>query len=242
MSENLILVSSFDAIRRKFNVPNIELNEPITNRLISGDDQAWVLKAGYESLTKMKFGFTPEYALKRLDMLNLRTDQFQYEEDESEYDRLHSFFSKVGYYRQLINSRCVVFVDAFLVNSPDNITYLIHMQNKERPFAIAAIYDNWMNFNTGFYETGFAIITAAANPMLKRIGIEHMPVILAQKNVSVWLDKNEDRRKIIALIHTYPDENMNGYPVSGKIYSENASNKMLQSIGEKINRDQKSSK
>jgi putative SOS response-associated peptidase YedK len=242
MSENLILLSSFDTIRKKFNVPNIEINEPITKRLISGDEQAWVLKAGFESLSKMKFGFTPEYAPKKLDMLNLRTDQFQHDKDETKYDRLHFFFNKSGYYRQLIGSRCVVFVDAFLVTSPDNTTYLIHMQNHERPFVIAAIHDHWLNFNTGLYETGFAIITAAANPMLKRIGIEHMPVILTQKNASFWLNEKEDRKRIIELIHTYPDENMNGYPVSGKIFSENVTNELLQPIGEKINRDQKSSK
>jgi putative SOS response-associated peptidase YedK len=116
------------------------------------------------------------------------------------------------------------------------------MQNQERPFAITAIHDNWMNFETGLYETGFGIITVAANPMLRRIGIEHMPVILTQKNMSVWLDKMEDRRKIFSLIHTYPDENMNGYPVSGKIFSENITNELLQPIGEKLNRDQKSSR
>lgn len=234
MCENLILVSSVDSIKRKFKVPNAESNLPISNTVISGGDQAWVLTDKSEFLIKLKFGFTPEYAPKRLDLLNLRTDNFQMDDDENEYDRLHYLFMKNGYSRQLINYRCAVIVDAFIVTAPDNSNYLIHMQNKERPFAIAGIYDSWLNFDTGLYERGFAIITAAANPMLRRIGIEHMPIIIAPQNTPIWLNKNEDRRKVFALIHTYPDETMNGYPVSGKIFSSSVSLDNLQPIGLKL--------
>ena len=108
------------------------------------------------------------------------------------------------------------------------------MQNKERPFSLAGIYDHWKDPLTGEVTAGFAIITVEANPMLRRIGVDLMPVILAQKNVSKWLDVKTDRRQYLPLIHTFPDEMMNGYPVSGKIFSGQLTNKLLQPIGSKL--------
>jgi putative SOS response-associated peptidase YedK len=177
-----------------------------------------------------------------MDLLNLRTDQVEREDDEQEYDRLCRVLGKIQFAEEMNRFRCVVLIDAFIVTSPDNSNYLIHMQNQERPFAVAGIYSNWLNFDTGLYETGFTIITAAANPMLMRIGVEQMPVILTQQNVPIWLDFNTNRRKLFALIHTFPDDLMNGYPVSGKIFSIPLSTNELQPIGEKLNKDQKISK
>ena len=186
----------------------------------------------------MKFVYSSEFSKKRIDMLNLRTDVLEREEDEQEYDRLMRIFIKPEFAASMRSCRCVVLVDAFLVTSPDNTTYVIHMQNKERPFAIAGIYANWLNIETNLYETGFTIITAASNPMLRRIGVEDMPVILSPPNVSKWLDFNLDRRQYLALIHTFPDDLMRGYPVSGKIFSGNLTSSILQPIGQTLKPNQ----
>ena len=244
MSENLVIVSTKEQAKIRYKLQSVEFALPIPKpSVISGGDKAWVLTSkSPETLQSMKFGYTNEYAKQRMDLLNLRTDQIEREDDEQEYDRLWRSLGKVQFAEAMHRLRCVVLVDAFLVTSPDNTTNLIHMQNQERPFAIAGIYSNWLNFNTGLYETGFTIITAAANPMLKRIGVDHMPVILTQQNVSVWLDLNTDQRKLYSLIHTFPDDLMNGYPVSGKIFLTPVTTKELQPIGEKLNKDQKISK
>lgn len=244
MSESFVIVSTAEQAKVRYKLQSVEFALPIPKpSVISGGDKAWVLTSkSPETLQSMKFGYTNEYAKQRMDLLNLRTDQVDREDDEQEYDRLWRVLGKVQFAEAMHRLRCVVLVDAFLVTSPDNTTYLIHMQNQERPFAIAGIFANWLNFDTGLYETGFTIITAAANPMLKRIGVEHMPVILTQQNVSVWLDLNTDRRKLYSLIHTFPDDLMNGYPISGKIFAGNLTNTILQPIGERLNKDNKASK
>jgi len=185
----------------------------------------------------MKFGYTSELSKKRMDLLNMRTDNLERDEDEGEYDRLMRVI-KPEFASSFHSYRCAVLVDAFIVTSPDNNNYLIHMQNKERPFAIAGIYANWLNPETNLYETGFCIITAASNPMLRRIGVESMPVILTPQNVTKWLDLRQDRRAYLPLIHTFPDDLMNGYPVSGKVFSPNLTNDILQPIGQKLKPDQ----
>jgi len=70
--------------------------------------------------------------------------------------------------------------------------------------------------------------------MLARIGVDQMPVIIAPKNVLKWLDVKTERRHYLPLIHTFPDDVMNGYPVSSKIFLGQLTNKLLQPIGSKL--------
>jgi len=182
----------------------------------------------------MRFGFTSYRSATRTDQLNIPTDTLRRDEDDSDYDHLMVVFMKPDFCAPITSQRCVVLVDAFLATSPENVHYLIYMKNKERPFALAGIYDHWKDPLTGEVTTGFAIITVGANPMLRRIGVDHMPVILAPKNVSKWLDAKTEARHYLPLIHTFPDEMMNGYPVSGKLFSGQLTNNLLQPIGSKL--------
>lgn len=240
MIENFVIVSTPKQAKIRYKLQSSEFALPISSpSVISGGDMAWVITSkSPDTLQSMKFGYTSEYSRQHMNLLNIRTDQLEREEDEQEYDRLMRIFIKNNFAESMHKYRCVLLIDAFLVTSPDNITYLIHMQNHERPFAIAGIYSRWLNFNTGLYETGFTIITAASNPMLSRIGVEHMPVILTPTNVSKWLDLSIDRRKLYPLIHTFPDDLMNGFLVTGKIFSTIITNKELQPIGSKLKPDQ----
>jgi putative SOS response-associated peptidase YedK len=233
MIENLIIVSTADEARSRYHLKPGKSCVPIPiPSLLSGGDQAWVITScAPDLLQSMKFGYNSEHASKRMDLLNLRTDEIAREEEEDEYDRLMRIVTRLEYSASMRSCRCAILADAFLVTSPDNTTYLIHMQHQERPFALAGIYANWLNAETGTCETGFTLITAASNPMLRRIGIEHMPVILTPKNVIKWLDFNLERRQYLPFIHTFPDEQMNGYPVSGKIFSRKLTTDTLQPIG-----------
>jgi putative SOS response-associated peptidase YedK len=150
-----------------------------------------------------------------------------------------SVYTKPDFNAPITSKRCVLLVDAFLVTSPQNIHDLIHMRNKERPFAMAGLYDYWKDPKTSVVKAGFTIITAWVNAMLRKIGVDHMPVILAQKNVAQWLNLKTDHRHYLPMIHTFPDDVMNGYPVSGKILSESFTNKLLQPVGSKLKPDER---
>ena len=239
MSENLIIVSTAEQARSRYHLQLDKALLPIARpSVISGGDQAWVITSkSPDILQSMKFGFTSELSQKRMDQLNLRTDETEREEEEDEYDRLMRIVTRLEYSASMRSCRCAVLVDAFLVTSPDNTTYLIHMQNHERPFALAGIYANWLNAETGRTESGSTLITVASNAMLRRIGVVHMPVILTPKNVVKWLDLSLERRQYLPLIHTFPDEQMNEYPVSGKIFTGQLTLDILQPIGPKLKPD-----
>ena len=236
MIENFIIVSSAEQARHRVQFKIGKHCVPIKSpSLVSGTDLVWVVSSKEpNTLQTMRFGFTSYRSDTLTDLLNIPTDTLRREEDDSDYDHLMVVFMKPNFCAPITSQRCVVLVDAFLVTTPENVQYLIYMQNKERPFALAGIYDHWKNPLTGEVTTGFAIITVGANPMLRHIGVDNMPVILAQKNVSKWLDVKTDRRQYLPMIHTFPDDVMNGYPVSGRIFSGQLTNNLLQPTGSKL--------
>lgn len=236
MSENLIIVSSVGQAWSRYNLKaGPQCQAILSPSIVSGGDWAWVVTTQMPgTLQGMRFGFTSHRSESRRDLLNLKTDTLSKSEDDSDYDRLMGILMKVDFCEPITAFRCVVLVDAFLVTSPENKHYLIYMQNKERPFALAGIYDHWKDSKTGEDSVGFTLLTAAANPMLRRIGVDHMPVILAQKNVLKWLDVKTERRQYLPLIHTFPDNLMNGYQVSGHLFSGPLVTKLLQPIGSKL--------
>lgn len=235
MIENLILTSSPSLIQKKYKIESIEFakREPGIS-LISGGDMAPEMSC-FSFLNSMKFGYNNRNALDQPGILNIQTELIEPREDDQEYDRLFRACNTVDFAESFNRFRCVIFIDAFLATSKDNSTYLIHMQNPEdKPFSIAGIYTHYTHPFDSTCSTGFAIITVHPNNMLKRIGVDSMPVILKPSNIDKWLNKKTDRREYYSLIHTYPDETMNGYQVSGKIFNHPLKKEYLEPIGSRF--------
>jgi len=239
MCENLVIVSTIEDIKKRYNVKSDEFCRPIKSpSILSSGDQAWVITSkDPRTLRSMNFGFTSHRSETKTDLLNVKTEDVNKEDTDNEYDRLMGIFLKPHFSEPISSFRCVVMVDAFLVTTPEDEIYLIHMQNQERPFALAGIFDHWQDPKTGVYSTGFTIITAEANPMLRRIGVGSMPVIIAQRKVFDWLDLSLRKVNVMAFLHTFPDETMNGYPVSSHIYSSQLTRQHLNPIGQKLKPD-----
>jgi len=80
-----------------------------------------------------------------------------------------------------------VIADAYYEWSDQNKPYLVFLQNKNRPFAFAGIYDHWQNPESKEIVTSFAIITTTANSLLQSIGVKRMPIILSRHDEAVWV-------------------------------------------------------
>jgi putative SOS response-associated peptidase YedK len=211
--------------------------------IISGGDNVLVVTSEMPGMLQtMTFGYTSTFSEERLNLLNLPADLAFRNNNEQEYDRLCHVPGKVQYAESLANYRCIVLVDAFLVTSPDGSSYLVHMQNRELPFALAGIYSNWLNKETNRIETGFAILTTASNPKLRRIGVDHMPVILNLSDTSIWLDLQQDREKVYSLVCPFADEFMHGFRFPWKIYKEPMALENLQPVLSRLKPDKISSK
>lgn len=235
MIENLIIVSTPQQIQKKYKIESIEFCKHKSGpSIVSGGDMA-PLMSSFSFLNSEKFGFNCRTSPDQPGMLNVPTELTIAKEDEQEYDHIWRACNTLEFAESFNRFRCVIFVDAFLVTNPENQTFLIHMQNTEdRPFALAGIYTNWTHPEEGKNYRGFAIITVPPNHMLKKIGVESMPVILKPQNINKWIDKKSERREYYPLIHTYPDETLNGYQVSSKIYRIPMNKEYLQPIGNRF--------
>lgn len=80
-------------------------------------------------------------------------------------------------------------------------------------FAFAGLYDIWSD-NNGNMIISFSIITTAANALVGKVH-DRMPVILKQKDESLWLDRTfTDPGSLQPLLKPFPDSEMQTYPVS----------------------------
>jgi putative SOS response-associated peptidase YedK len=94
---------------------------------------------------------------------------------------------------------------------------------KERAhFALAGLWEEWKDKESGEMLRTFSIVTTEANDLLKRIhnktGAEgsRMPVILTEEEEDAWLapvNNAGDEAAIQALIRPYPPEAMDAHPV-----------------------------
>jgi len=85
----------------------------------------------------------------------------------------------------------------------------------ERPFAMAAIRDTWMDGH-GSELDSCAIVTTEANATLKPIHTR-MPVILDEKDWARWLDPAATEKELLALLAPAPDDLLEAIPVSTRI-------------------------
>jgi putative SOS response-associated peptidase YedK len=85
--------------------------------------------------------------------------------------------------------RCVVPIDAFHQKDVRGKLHTIKRADGE-PLAIAAIWENWKNPDTGAWERSFATITVPANAAVAAVQ-DRMPLVLEKKDIDRWLGAEE---------------------------------------------------
>ena len=128
-----------------------------------------------------------------------------------------------------------LYADAYYEWSGKNKPYLVYLQNKNRPFAFAGIYDIWENPESKETVYSFAIITTLANSLLQSIGVKRMPVILSRSSEAAWIKASNHLSDVLKLLAPYPSERMNAYPVSKMANNQGMNDPViLNPVGEKL--------
>ena len=91
--------------------------------------------------------------------------------------------------------RCVVRIDAFQQKDAKGKLHTITRADGE-PLAIAAIWENWQNPETGRWERTFATITVPANADVAPVH-DRIPLVLEKKDLERWLGDEEDPRDLL---------------------------------------------
>lgn len=132
--------------------------------------------------------------------------------------RSEKLFDHFIYKRSALSRRCIIPIDGFFEpheHLKKKYPYFITRQDRES-FGLAGIY----NRSPDGYVT-MAILTREASPFFADIHNvkKRQPVILHGIAEQTWLDPDLEQEDVRELLETaYPDEKLEGYPVSKDLY------------------------
>ena len=135
-----------------------------------------------------------------------------------------SIFTKPAFKNSAVNKRCIVYLDAFYEHHhahKQTFPYRISMKDGS-PIAIAGLWDEWKNPESGEVQKTVTLITTKANPLMAKIHNNpkldeaRMPLILPKHKQNDWLIdcKTElDKMYLQSLIVPYNEEELIAYTV-----------------------------
>jgi len=132
--------------------------------------------------------------------------------------KAETIHEKPSFKSSIKNKRCLVLVDGFYEWQEvkgNKFPYYIRLINTEA-FALAGIWDTWVNQETGELKNTFSIITTRANPLLAKIHNtkKRMPVILKPDDEQRWLNCKLDITEIDSMLASYDETSLEAYTVS----------------------------
>lgn len=175
-----------------------------------------VLNSHKTERVKMQWGFLPPYLKTAEDVKRFR---FGYKDQAGKFHKgfttlnatSEELLSKM-YKDAALKRRCLIPVHGFyewmhvmvvgksgkLLKTPEKFPYLIKLRNAEE-FSLAGIWQPWFNTETGETINTYAIVTTAANTLMKQIhnSKERMPTILPGDLANAWLYNNLTDQNIL---------------------------------------------
>jgi len=146
-------------------------------------------------------------------------------------------FEKPSYRKSIASQRCLLGISAFYEwreVKGAKYPYLIHATGNEI-FSLGAIYDSWINKETGEIRNTFSILTTPANPLMEKIHNlkKRMPLILSPRDEMQWIDPSLKPNQINALIKPYDENDMTAYTIS-RAANNARNNRNMPEIMEKV--------
>ena len=134
-------------------------------------------------------------------------------------------FALPSFKNSIRQKRCMVLADGFYewrTLGKLKYPYFIQLKSKEA-FAFGAIYNDWVNKDTGEIINSFSIITTPANPLMAKIhNVKlRMPLILPKEIERDWLNPNLSEKEITELMKPLDENQMEGYTISKLITNRN---------------------
>lgn len=171
-------------------------------------------------------------------LINARSEGDYNKADDPGFRGATGIILKPAFRKPIRSQRCLVIASAFIAGTRDMglpKPYLIYLRNHNNPFAMAGIWDIWINPANGETINSFSIITTSANKLMQMIGQPRMPVILTRSEESKWLNPNSDLSKITHLLNKANSKLMNAYPITPRIRNTAENDRLLiQAAGERI--------
>ena len=217
MCGRIIIKKSLQVVQEELNLkPQPEVFEFRSYNLGPGS-MAPVLMPD-KQFSMLRFGLTPHWSSKPMLLFNARSEGDHNKENDPAYSGAPGILQKPSFRMPIRKQRCLVFVNGFLEGpEKEKLSKPFYVFDQDRDFiALAGIYDSWINKDTGEEVPGFAIITAAANPVTRAIGHHRSPVCIPESHYSLWLH-GQRLDDISPLLVPDTRTRFNAYPISPEI-------------------------
>lgn len=168
-------------------------------------------------LSLYRWGLIPNWA---------KNEKFAYKTINA---RSETILEKASFKVPIRQKRCLVLANCYFewqqMADKSKQPYLIYCKN-QRLFAMAGIWDSWIDKNTGEELRTFSIITTAGNEDTKHLH-ERMPVILPIEKQKTYISKSTNINEIQTLLKPYDLGEMKFMPVSDLINSPKNNDKSV---------------
>ena len=229
MCGRYVVISKITEIEERFGVhangpwgPNFNIGPGTLAPVITNDKP--------KQLQFFQFGLTPFWARKKMYFFNARAEGDHNKENDPNYTGSLGIIKKPAFRKPIRSQRCLVVADCFIEGTTSeklDSPFVVHLAPGRRPFAIAGLWDEWLDKATGEIVHSFAIITTTPNKLLQKLPHHRSPVILSQRDEQKWLDTDRPLSDITALLKPYTEEGMNAYPISAESKNPRNNNKNL---------------
>ncbi|HRH10410.1 MAG TPA: SOS response-associated peptidase [Bacteroidia bacterium] len=138
--------------------------------------------------------------------------------------KCETIFDKPSFCLPAKKKRCLVYIDGFFEHHhAGKKTIPFHIRSKEdEPLALAGLWDEWVNKETGEILRTVSIVTTKANEVMKKIHNNpkleeaRMPVILNKEEQDQWLmdcSNEKDELQLLALCKPFDPSKLEYYTV-----------------------------
>ncbi len=236
------VVTKIKEIEKKFGVTAVPglVFEPKAN-VAPGTLAPVIASSNPHQIQLMRFGLMPSWAKKPMLLINARIEGDHNQDNLATYRGAKGIFEKPSFRKPIRSQRCVVPADFFFEGPSDlglSKPFCFYKKNEYTPFAFAGIWDEYVHPTTGEILHSFAILTTAANDLLRRIGHPRSPLILPESREKEWLNGNLDLSGISEFLVPPADDALNAFPVSPEIKNPNAQGMhLLDPVGERVDKE-----
>lgn len=242
MCGRYVEVTDYEVLEKKFNIKvKLDIDFHPNFNIAAGDRAPIITSEDPKSLELGHFGFTPSWSKKKTYVINARAEGNHNKENKSDYTGAKGIISKPFFRSSIRKKRCLVIADAFIEGTTKeklSKPHLVYLINKQRPFAMAGVYDDWVDQETGEIFRSFAIITCPPNKLMQQIPHHRMPVILNDSDYGTYLDQEAPLAEITNLLNPYDHKLMNAYPISDRIKSpKNKDADLIKPTGERLQKE-----
>ncbi|MCF8225040.1 MAG: SOS response-associated peptidase [Bacteroidales bacterium] len=221
-----------DAIEKRFNADTSSLADFEFRYFFRAFDQPEIPVVTQNDpgrVQLMSWGLIPHWVKDQVQADKVRSGTYN--------ARAESLHQKPSFRNSYTKKRCWVIVTGFFEwqqGQTGKIPWYIKIKNNQL-FALAGVYDQWVDPRNGSLYNTFSIVTTRANPLMEKIHNtkKRMPVILDQKNEQKWLLPGKTVLPDKNLFEPFDQDRLETYTVGKYISDKNAdprSSKAVQKV------------